>query len=71
MGTTTIVTALLDSVRRHAEAQGLSVMELCFYADINYSTWHRWTTGKMMPRVANIDKLLNTKAPAKARRAAQ
>jgi len=65
------VSALVESVRRHAASQGLSIAELCFYADVSYSTWHRWTTGKMVPRVENIERLLKTKAPAKARRGAE
>jgi len=59
---------LIDSVRRHASNQGLSIAELCFYADVSYSTWHRWTTGKMTPKIANIEKLLKTRAPANTRR---
>ena len=65
------VETLIESVRRHAAAQGLSIAELCFYADVSYSTWHRWTTGKLVPRVVNIERLLKTKAPAKARRGAE
>jgi len=62
------VTTLLDAVRRHAAAQKLSLAELCFYANVSYSTWHRWTTGSAVPRVTNIERLLATKAPARTRR---
>jgi hypothetical protein len=63
------VSTLIESVRRHAAAQGLSIAELCFYADVAYSTWHRWTTGHALPRIANIERLLATKAPKDRRRA--
>lgn len=65
---TTTVGAMVESIRRHAAAQGLSIAELCFYSDISYSTWHRWITGQTLPRVASVEKMLATKAPRDRRR---
>ncbi len=45
MPTPRIGPTVLDDIRAHAASLGLTIAQLLALADVNYTTWWRWTHG--------------------------
>jgi len=53
-------TQTITAVKRHADAQGYTVRQLCALSGVDYTTFFRWTKGST-PRASTVAKLLAVK----------
>ncbi len=49
---------LRNEIEITAEAAGIGMAEVCARAKVPYTTWWKWTKGKLKPNLDSVDRLI-------------